>query len=322
MPRPPFSIWLIAMSVLASGAHARDYAVSAPPVLGYIVEPQGTLREIVGIPGACILGRSFRLGVPTQEGVVAPRQDFLLLKEAGPSLLLVRLPFSGQIEVLPTPSSPDRWRFSPQGRTALLYYGASNRLRWLTDLPDAPTLAGELDLTGLPGPLGAYAVSDDASTLLLASGGALFRYRDGVLNLEAELGDVSAIEFFGGGHEALVADHQRNIIYHWKESEVTIFGDDSRGIIAPSLLAISSDNQLVLAAVNNGWGLVAIDAKTGRAISVAVDRPVLGIQRLRGNSVFRLFSGDEHSVCVFDGDRDEPGIFFIPSREECHGGEQ
>lgn len=323
MPRSWLSIRLVLTIVSALGIRAQDYAVSAPPLLGYVLEGQERVREIVGLPGAGVLGRAYRPGAPFRGASISPRQDFLVLKGEGGALYLLRLPPPGQTEVLPAPISPDGWRFSPHGRTIALHYGETNRLRWLTGLPDAPVPAGELDLTGLPGPLGPYAVSDDGSTLLLASGGSLFRYDNNFLSLEAEVGDVSAIEFFGGSSEAVVADHDRNVIYRWSKSGYTVLGDESRGITAPSSLAISTDNQLVIAVVNRGRGLVAIELETGRAVAVEAGCLVLGLDRLRANRVFRVLVEDENPVWLFDADRPEPGLFVVPRGwEDITGGEQ
>jgi len=291
---------------------AQDAALLGPPLLGYMIDAEGTFRPLLGLPGATVWGDANRLDVAFQEALISPRHDFILLKAEQLPVLLTKPPLAERFEVLPAAGFPDSWRLSPRGRALALHYAAANILRVLSGLPDEAAPARDVDLSGLPGPLGAYAVTDDAGILLVASGGQLFEDRWGQLNSVAALGEVSAIEFYPGGQQALITDRKHNAVYQWKDSALTVLVDETRGIVSPSAAGISGDGQRVIVIVDGGWRLAVVDLNQDRLSFLEIPEQVAGVRRLRGNCVFGLVGVVGGPLLVLDGDLPEPAIFVIP----------
>jgi len=156
--------------VAASLLPAQPGAVAGPSS-GFVFDGAAqSLRPVLGVPGASILGDPLSFGFALTSASVAPAQDLAVVSAADGSLHIFRLASGASTERTVDGLSivPERVVFSPSGTSAALY--AAGKAQILTGLPDSPALAGTLDLGGAPS---AFALSDDGAYLLYALGGSI-----------------------------------------------------------------------------------------------------------------------------------------------------
>ena len=154
-----------------AAAQAPNYAVSGP-ALGLVADrASGAIRPILGTAGAATWGAPLAVDFATVQTAVAPGGDYaLVVARDGFRVATVRAA-GGAVQWLAlagTDSAPDLVAFSPRGRAAALYYQASRRLVVLSGLRDGAAQAAEVDTTSLPAAPSLLAVSEDASSLLVA----------------------------------------------------------------------------------------------------------------------------------------------------------
>ena len=199
--------------ILAGGLAFAQQGHIAGPVSGYVFDRAGrTLRPVVGVPGASVIGGPIDLGFPASNVWVAPRLDSAVAVAADGSLHFLRIDSGAAAELSFNGATiaPQSVVFSPSGSAAALF--ARNRATIITGLPDAPVTAGTIDLAAelaRPSRLPSLhtvssAVSDDGAYLLRASGGKVILYGTG--GEHRTLADGVEAAFAPGAHKAAIAD--------------------------------------------------------------------------------------------------------------------
>ena len=191
------------------------------PRLGLVFDrAAGDLRPISGIPGAAIAGDPLTVGFMISRAEISPAQDAALVVKARVSSVALVHAVGSDWVVTPLAGvqpSPDSMVFSPNGSAAALYYAAGH-VQILTGLPAAPTVASDINVSGLPVPVTAMAVDDAGSFLLLAGGPAdsVSLYRISTNSASSLLGSfrgVSSLRLFNGSQQALVTDTLAATVY-------------------------------------------------------------------------------------------------------------
>lgn len=315
-----FVVLALALPVAGMPAMAQTSAIGGP-VVGYVFESaQSSVRPILGVPGASLLGGSAQLGFAAATAALSPRQNYLLAVDAADgSIALVDLGGAALSRRAIDGAWPGASRIvlSPNGASAALLY-ADNTVQILKGLPARPEVAGTLQLANLPGAAGALAVSDDAGVVLAASAGGLFAVVPGADPQPLPFtGDAALVVFTNGTRDALVAgaDNQVALV-----GDVTgqpgyrLLAGPADGIDQPVGLAASADNRQVLVA-NAGSGAIAIlNTAGGVANSLACSCQVTGLARMNGAAVYRVSDLSDAPLWILDAGGSEALLLFVPAR--------
>ncbi len=286
------------------------------PVLGYFFDPSlGGLRSILGIPGSSTLGALVDTGVALRGAEVSPRQDYALGLTAEPAaVVLVGLP-AGKIAAQLAEGAPSRMALSPTGSAAALYYQDKQAVRVITGLPLNPA-PGVLDVSWLPAPVAALAVSDDG-IVLLAAGQNLYAAGGGLAApaLVTTLGSATGLSFFENSRDALIADAGRDEVVWIRDvtgaAERLKLAGASDGLSGPIAVAAAGQTRRVLAATRTAIALLDLDG--GPPALLPCSCAVAGMYRLNGSSVFRLNAPSGDPMLLLDAGTPAPRLLFVAS---------
>jgi hypothetical protein len=294
------------------------------PVLGYVFDSSAqSLRPILGMPGAATLGEPLDLGSPLVSAAISPRQDyFLAVSQEDQGLLLGGLD-SNPPPLIPIPEArqgTEQIAISPSGSRAALYHGSAQRIQVIAGLPFQPTVAKDLDLSALPGTLTALAVSDAGGVLVslsVAGAGSLFFFDpQGEARYVLGVGHVSSLAFLSNRDEAVVADQTANSVALIRNLTGAVewipLAAEKDGISAPVAVEVSGDSRRAFVASSGSPDVLILDLSGGVLGRLSCPCAVSGLQRLKGNSRFRLTPTTETPLWVFDGDTEQPRVVFIP----------
>jgi hypothetical protein len=235
---------------------------------------------------------------------VSPRQDYALAAGAE-SVWLVRL--DGAQEAKPVlGGSAGRIAISPSGSAAAVY---SQGLQILKGLPGTPSVAS----LALPGALTAMAVNDAGDLVLAVSGEQLFALRPGAEPRHlGPAGDASALTFAENSSEALVADPARNEVFLLRgENERLILASERDGISEPVAVSLTARRGFVANRGSNS--VVVLDLGGGPPARISCPCEVTGLQRLRGEAVFRLTGPLESASYLLEVTAGEARLWFVPA---------
>jgi hypothetical protein len=200
---------MFALASLASVLEAQPQGTISGPVAGYVFDKAArSLRPVLGLPGASLLGNPINWSYPVEQAFIAPKLDSSVGVTAEGAFRLFRLRDGTATDLavggLAPAGSSYSAAYSPSGSSVALHAG--NSVQLVSGLPDAPAVAGNVDVTAAGVPSG-LAVSDDASTLLVSANNSirLFEsYTDMGKLIDTAPGALVA--FAAGGHDAAVAD--------------------------------------------------------------------------------------------------------------------
>jgi hypothetical protein len=296
------------------------------PRLGYVFDKgAGVLRPILGVPGASRLGEPLDLGVSLALAAISPKQDYALgITQDGGRLVLISFGDTDQsgspLTINSAGSGATSITLSSEGKSAAVLYSESQSLKILTGLPEAPRLLSEVDLrlAGLPE---ALALDDEGKLLVLAiseyqgSRISVFTRESGLQSLGI-FGRVSALKL-SADHKILVADreHQEVILINdaLGSAQPMRIATKVDGIHDPVAVQFSKDESRVFVA-NAGSGTVADLDLGGRAIMLtACQCTPTGLERLEGNSVFRLTDLSQDPLILLESTPSENRVLFVPS---------
>lgn len=305
---------------------ASDGIHISGPVLGYIYDPAlAQIRPIFGIPGAATMGAPLGFGLNLARAAVSPQHDYALVEPDGnPGLAVLRLPPATSVpRLIPDAmAGAERVIFSPTGNSVILYDAIKQKVQIITGLPGAPSVAGEVDVSTVGGPITALAVSDDAAAILAGvsqdGAGALWLLSPGGhVHVVFPAGNPSAVAFLRNSHDAVMADGTLNTVYFLRDvtgaGEPVFLAGKGEGISGPVAVAVSDDNRQILIANSQPGSVAQVDLSSGTLTLVPCDCAVVGLQRLNGNAVFRVMEASDGLVRLFDGDAAEPRILLVPA---------
>ena len=283
----------------------------AGPMTGFVFDRSARgLRPVLGIPGASVLGDPVNFGFAVASVFVAPRQDSAVVVAADGSVHLFSLKSGALAEQTPDgiTMALERAVFSPSGTAAAL--DGSGAAQLITGLPDAPAIAGSVDLTQA-GRVASMAVSDDGAALLIAAGGFVsFAGNSGALHNLIAAGDGAQVAFAPGGYRAAVADPASSTVEQFSDvtaaSQPTPIAGPGANLAPAVGLAFSADSQRIFLA--NANGVTAFDLAAGSSTTISCDCAPTGLHRM--GSVFRLNEAGSKPLWLLDAS--EARTVFVP----------
>ena len=242
---------LLAFGALAVTGSAQPSAGVTGPVTGFIFSPtpSGSLRPMLGIPGAAYLGNAVATGL--EAASVAPDGSAALAVQQGGKLML----YSG-LRSAPVPTAlavtggiaiADHFAWAPDSASAAVYSSSSGQAQILSNMDSKPTGASPIDLLQLPGPVTALAF--DGRRLILAvssadAGGIYLAGGSASLQRIAPAASPSAIAL--AGSSLYFADSQSQQVFQVQNYAGTpaavLFANDA-SIDSPVGVQVSADGQ-------------------------------------------------------------------------------
>src|SRR5262245_14338219 len=153
----------------------RPYSLTSisGPMIGMVFDhAREGFRLISGLPGASSLGDVLDIGVAISRAWISPQQAYALVEIKDSRELMLIGPNDKQLSLRSIRGAipgPEQIALSPTGASAVLYRRGS--LQLIAGLPQKARLAAEIDISNLPEPLDALAVSDDGGAVLLGVSG-------------------------------------------------------------------------------------------------------------------------------------------------------
>lgn len=320
--RRPLLVLPILLIALAVAALAAEPVRLEGPVLGFVFDrAAGGVRPILGMAGASFFGEPVALGIDTNKAALSSVAGYVL-GIAGDTgrVTLFRDLVSGApgVAIENAAPAPDRIVLSPNGNAAALLYGDRNAIQVFANLPSSPQFRGEISLFGLPQPVSALAVSDDAGAIL--AGARNTDGRESVMLLSpgtdprvlGSAGRIAAAAFFTAKPDAAFADSAAGVVYWIRDvrSAAEFVALPFGAVAKPVALQVSSDDRRVLIA---GAGAVtALDLQGGAPTVTRCDCTISGLDRLRGNSVFRVTEVSAAPSWLLDAGASDPRFLFVP----------
>ncbi len=297
-----------------------------PPVLGYVFDSGVSgLRPIWGVLGSSTVGAPLDTGgIRLSLAAVSPGQDYALgVREHDNQIMLLSLDQNpAAVTVLATSGSAiERAVFSPRGESVVLVPKNRESLWLISGLPHSPRILNRVGLSGFPGVIGPLAVRDDGQQVILAmqegDGDAVYAGDSkGEMHGVARLGKITAIEYMRQGNDVLLADAGTSQILRIREADLkveTLAALTSGGEgLRPVALAVSDDNQRLFIAAEGQGQLYVLSLQNGQVVHLAFSGKATGLNRLKGNSVFRLNELSGEPLLVLNGELSEPEVAFVP----------
>jgi hypothetical protein len=255
---------------------------------------------------------------------VSPRQDYALgITEQDNQILLMSFDQNPvAVTVLVTlDSAIERAVFSPTGKSVVLVPKNRQSLWLISGLPHSPQILDRLGLSGFPGVIGPLAVRDDGQQVILAmqegDGDAIYAGDSkGGMHGVARLGKITAIEYLRQGNDAVLADAAASEILRIREADLKVESlaalTSGEEAIRPMALAVSDDNQRLFIAAEGQGQLYVLSLQNGQVAHLPFSGKATGLNRLRGNSVFRLNELSGEPLLVLNGELSEPQVAFVP----------
>ena len=307
---------IFAFASLAALLGAQSQNSINGPVAGYLFDQAAqTLRPILGVPGAALLGDPIRLGLKLAAAYVSPGTDsaIAIALDNSPHFFTIS---GGVFQEVPVnglaSGSSYLVAFSPSGKALALYSG--NSVQVITGLPSAPAVGGSVNLASLGVP-GSLALSDDGTVLLVSVANSVHlfgSYAD--LGKLMDTGASPAIGFGPGGHDAAVSDTNAGVVlFH------NLTGSGTSQIIAPpgqniapsSALAFSANANTIYVASSSTQTITSLDLTSGFIERLPCGCSPTALARM-GN-VFRLTELTKDPVWLLDSPEGDARIVFVPA---------
>jgi hypothetical protein len=304
----------------ATTVRGQNTAGIAIPTLGFVFDSgTASLRPILGIPGAALLGDPLESGTAAIAAAISPRQDYALVTGRNHELRLIRLqnPTAG-VEI-DLPPDPERIVLSPMGSAAALYYSATGMLYLFTGLPDAVGAEHQIDLSRVDRMSLPIALSDDGQLILLgnaedSSSVLLLRSDGGQIRLPVS-GPVTALAFRGRSDDAVIAMQDGSItlvrgLSHNPTYE--ILTDAAAGLAQAIAVEFSADGSRVYAVSAEG-AILGLGMAERAPVKLSCSCRPSGLYRQNGRAVFRLNSMEEGPVFLLDTGSRPERVLFVPA---------
>ncbi len=311
----------VALLILVPGIISAAESISGP-VAGYLAgSPRPELRAIYGAPGA------FRFSDPLAlpDGVtrlrVAPAQDFAIVErgEAAPAAVVLSGDAVDHVTALDGVLSTADWVvFSVDARAAVFFSASAARLQVVTGLPDAPSIAMDIDAGSLPEVPVTAAVSDDGALVVAASGTSVYMLaQGGAPKLLLSGAQIQSVVVLRNGTDIGVADRGTGSLQVVRnaassaDSRTLVSGLEELGQIFPSY-----DGSKLFAARPGLQSISVVDLATGAVQSVDASIAPSGLVPLRNRDMFLISARPRQPAWVFYRDGDVGRVVFIPAASE------
>jgi len=306
----------IIVVLLAALALAAQEARLTGPVSGFVVDSQsGSIRPILGVPGASYLGDALLAGLDWAS--VAPDGKAALAVK-GESLYLIR----GLDELAPSSTAvggaidrPDLAAWSRDASVAVLYSSAGRRLQVIAAPAGEPVARAPVELPELQGRVTALALDCSGEHVLVGveSDGVHLLSPGTPPALLAPLKGPVALTLAHGERTLFVADRASRQVFEIRDfaaaPKLLVVADASD----PVGLGLSRDEMSLFVASGSERSLDIYDLSTrSLAARIALDAEPSRLNLLSASALYLLNSvqgGDP--LLVLDASR-EPGVFFVP----------
>ncbi|MGC4053323.1 MAG: hypothetical protein QM757_28800 [Paludibaculum sp.] len=294
------------------------------PIAGFVFDaPTGSLRQVLGMPGAA------RLSAPVLSDVtwasVAPNGQMALVARQGETRLVSRDnigqdPAGAPVESIL--SEPQLSAWAADSSAVALYSSASNSIQWVRFSAQAATAETPIPLTGVDGTVTAITADPSSSLALVTVAGAgVYRVTttDGTTQVLAAA-DISAIALEPGAATLWAADRANAQVLQIQnpgstEPAVSTLLADPEKLADVSALGLSSDRKQLYLASRTTSLLYWFDRSAAQlSDGIALDAPVTELLPLGRPSLLLLGARDKAGAALYVLDeRSGPGIFFVPA---------
>jgi hypothetical protein len=265
-------------AILLTGSVVSGGGIQGP-LSGYVFDDAaGQIRPIRGLPGGAVVGPPVLVPFLLKSASIAPGGYAITVGVTG-GISMVSTMDADEVTVTPIDAvgaNPDAVTLNGPGTAAVLYWKDKAAAQIVIGLPEAPAPRAILDLSQIPGQVMAIAVDQTGSYLLVAAAdadghGGIYRVTtDGSTTTVSFLVPAiqpTAIRFLHGGRDAVVADAGANQILLITDISAnpaeSILATSSDGIDSIDRLAVSDDQDYVLAASSQSTKLIVIHLSNG-----------------------------------------------------------
>ncbi len=286
------------------------------PQLGYFWNAADqTLRPILGVPGSSQVGLSV---VPAGTYVAAAASNAVaVLEEPDGSLDVMTLPsgqpvhLGGKVAV-----AGAQIRFSPAGKSAIVFAAGSGSISLLTGLPSAPSA------TVIPSPVAVQdaAVSDAGGVAIAAANAAGVSIQivsaSGAATAVGSASTLGGLSF-GSGDDLLFADANANtltLVHNASSKPSPALVPSAALLMTPAGLGVSQNGQWALVANSGEASAIRIDLTGQNApLRIACSCTPALVAPLSGMGTFRITAPGAGALWAIDAGVSAPRSFFIPA---------
>lgn len=286
------------------------------PQLGYFWNAADqTLRPILGVPGSSQIGLSV---VPAGTYVAAAASNAVaVLEEPDGSLDVMTLPsgqpvhLGGKVAV-----AGAQIRFSPAGKSAIVFAAGSGSISLLTGLPSAPSA------TVIPSPVAVQdaAVSDAGGVAIAAANAAGVSIQivsaSGAATAVGSASTLGGLSF-GSGDDLLFADANANtltLVHNASSKPSPALVPSAALLMTPAGLGVSQNGQWALVANSGEASAIRIDLTGQNApLRIACSCTPALVAPLSGMGTFRITAPGAGALWAIDAGVSAPRSFFIPA---------
>ena len=312
----------LVLLVVLGGLAAQDRSSVSGPLVGFVFDKAAGIRPVLGVPGAATLGQPVMRSSGLEAVVFSPARDYALaLAPRGGQVMLLRdLSTPGAAVGLQVAPGAARVAISPSGDVAVLYYPEAQAVSVLTGFPDAPAVSWSLAAPYLAGGLGALAVSDEGSAVLIAAAGDqspvwLLTPASGARFL-SYVSSSPSLAFLSKSSDAVVADAGNSTVVLVRDpagqAETTQIGGAAEGLSRPVAVTVTADNRRVLVANSAPASVVSLSLAGEEPLALTCNCVVTGLERLARGVTFRLSAPGESPLWLLDAASSPPRIVFVP----------
>jgi WD40 repeat protein len=309
---------------ILAAALAAQQGQLAGPTSGLVFDwTRHTLRPVLGIPGASTIGMAVDPGRDLASAWVSPRLDSAIAAAADGSLRYYRINGASLLErqLEGVSGTLQTVVFSPSGTAAV--FSTSGGAYVITGLPDAPRMAGTVDLDSAPrraAPSGrptlrrlSIAISDDGSYVLSNRSGSVRVLTIGGENRELTGNAANAVVAFApGSQDAAVAGAGLGVILFHDLARAGSSTVLAASVASADALAFSGDGRRLFLASGRERSVIAFDTQSGHQTTLSCDFAPASLVRM-GN-VFRLNElNGRGPLWLLDASASDPRIVFVPA---------
>jgi DNA-binding beta-propeller fold protein YncE len=299
------------------------------PVMGYVLDRTlQVIRPVNGIPGSSVLGEPVTLPFPIAAAAFSPRGEFALAisgSEDKAAVVLRNVGSENNIQAIEGAiSGADIIVLNADGSAGVLVASAARQLQIVRGLPASATVGEAIDLSSIPATIGALAIDQAGSNVLIAVSGG-----NGALYLASEdqsrprfiadFSSPSALTLLNRDRDVIVGDAAVNQItlvqnYAGEAGAVQLVGERD-GISGPVGLQISQDGRKLYIAEGTSRTLDVWNFETQSVeASYALDAEPTRLSALQGASTFVLNEVGDHPLLLLDAVN--AGTYFVPARKD------
>jgi hypothetical protein len=297
-------------------------AAANGPQLGYFWNAaDATLRPIMGIPGASQIGQSVVPSGTYTAGGASSASAVAVLQEPDGSLDVMALPTGQPMHVSASTTTGAQIRFSPSGKSALVFTPGSSSVVLVTGLTSAPSA----NSIASPSAIQEAALSDSGS-FAIASGSAAGTHiqivgANGAANTVGNVGTLGGLAF-ASGDSVVFADASANtltLIRNASTSPSPAQVPTSALLMTPSALGVSPNGQWVLVANSADPSTVRVDLTAQNApLRIACGCTPTLVATVTGTATFRVTAPGTGPIWAVDAGVSSPRSFFIPAMPGVH----